>query len=466
LLIKDKATIYALEMCKKEDALSLLQKYNEYHDYKRLAEIFNRYKTLFVALKTSVNLEGAEEVDNRCGMCKKFINKLKNKQDASESTVTELSDDERELNRVINKISHMSKKYHKPMKMNDLDMFARWCIVHENDSDFEQQIKDKIKMAGIWRAIKLKNYLQYEGLKLSQHVYKIRNGKAWICNKKKTSEYKFNNVIDILDKIIVERIRQNINGKKIYLGEEVDLVLPQSEKQFVGNIPFGSSISVEKENIIVGIQWFNVDNERVDLDLKIISNEYEIGWNADYSETDKLIFSGDVTDAPNPKGATECIYIDKVIGETLFSLKVNNYTCEVDNIHYDFIIAKGYKNKLKENYIIDPNDILIKIPKLKMEKGKAEHSIGTIIIDEKNIKLVLTDLCTSNRMVSENNEEEEILRKYIERESQSKCKLNEYLNKAGATIVNDKKLADIDLGIESLNKDTLVRLFENTVNSI
>ena len=29
-----------------------------------------------------------------------------------------------------------------------------------------------------------------------------------------------------------------------------------------------------------------------------------------------------------------------------------------------------------------------------------------------------------------------------------------------------KKLADIDLGIESLNKDSLVRLFENTVNSI
>ena len=68
-------------------------------------------------------------------------------------------------------------------------------------------------------------------------------------------------------------------------------------------------------------------------------------------------------------------------------------------------------------------------------------------------------------MVSENNEEEEILRKYIEKESQSKCKLKEYLNKAGATIVNDKKIADIDLGIESLNKDTLIRLFENTVNS-
>ena len=65
-------------------------------------------------------------------------------------------------------------------------------------------------------------------------------------------------------------------------------------------------------------------------------------------------------------------------------------------------------------------------------------------------------------MVSENNEEEENLRQYIEKESQSKCKLKEYLNKAGATIVNDKKIADIDLGIESLNKDTLIRLFENT----
>ena len=369
------------------------------------------------------------------------------------------TENKKDLNSIINKISHLSKKYHKPMKRNDLDVFIEWCSLHNSEEDFEKHLKEKLDTAGIWRVIKLKNYLQYEKTKSTEHVYKIRNGKAWIHNKTKQFEFNPNNIINILDTIIINTLKKNVFGKKIYLDDYIDLKLPQSEKQFVGNIPFGSTITIDKENLLFSIQWFNVKNERVDLDLKLISNTYKIGWDESYHETDKLIFSGDVTDAPYPNGATECIYVDKTIGETIFSLKINNYSYEVDNIEYDIIISKGDKNQLKNNYIINPNDIIIKLPKNKIEKEKLEHSIGTIVIDKKNIKLIFNDLCTANRIVASNNVLEDILREFTVKESLYKCSLKEYLEKAGAIIINNNKLADIDLGINALTKDSLINLF-------
>ena len=78
-----------------------------------------------------------------------------------------------------------------------------------------------------------------------------------------------------------------------YINEFIELSLPTSEKQFVGNIPFSSKLVLDKDNVLVGIQWFNVKNGRVDLDLKIISNECVIGWNADYKNGEKLINSAE-----------------------------------------------------------------------------------------------------------------------------------------------------------------------------
>lgn len=450
LIIKDKTTIQSLKRCDRKKALDLIVNYNKQYSIKYLAEIFNRYKPLFLALKT--NQEVTSKINN-------IYQSFKKNENIVIRQVQTYGEDEMKLNTIINKISRLSKKYHKPMSQNDLDIFVDWCSKHALENDFEEQLKEKIKKAGIWRTIKLKNYLQYEKINSRQHVYKIRNGKAWIQNNYKELKYNPDNVLKILDAIIIAKMKNNVDGKKVYLDNNFDLKLPQSEKQFVGNIPFGSSLTVDKENLMFGIQWFNTKNERVDLDLKLISNNYAIGWNAEYNETDKLIFSGDVTDAPFPNGAAEYIYIDKTIGETIFSLKVNDYTDAVDNIQYDIIIAKGNKSKLKQNYIIDPNDIIARIPKNKIEKGKAEHSIGTIIIDGQTIKIVFTDLCTSNRIFSANNELEDVLRKYIEKESQCKCNLRDYLERAGAIITNDSELADINLSINNLNKDSLISLF-------
>ena len=139
-------------------------------------------------------------------------------------------------------------------------------------------------------------------------------------------------------------------------------------------------------------------------------------------------------------------------------LKINNYTSNVENIEYDIIISKGYKKQLKENYVINPNDIIMIIPNNKIDIGQSEHSIGTIIIDDKSIELIFTDLSTSNRIASANSQLENILREYIVQENKCKCDLKDYLQKAKAVITKNKTTADIDLSIDNLNKDSIIEL--------
>ena len=428
LLIKDPATINSLKESNKKEALRLLNKYKDQSGLIPLSEIFNRFKKLFVSLKTSN---------------KKMV--FGNTLEPYEQTEEEL-----ELNSLINRISKLSKKHHKPLRLNPLDNI----LTVDNDS-----LNEILAKESIWRIIKLKNYLSFINNHTTERVYKIRNGKAWITNNyKDISVNKY--LTDTLDNIIVDKLKEKVANKKIYLDNFLDLSLPTSEKQFVGNIPFSSQLKVAKDNILIGIQWFNTKGKRVDLDLKVISNEYTIGWNADYKSGDKLIFTGDVTDAPLPKGAAEYIYIDKSIGDTIFSLKINNFTNNLSDVEYNLIIARAKKENLSKNYIVNPNDIIVKIPKNIIEKDKSEHSLGCVIVDYDKIEFIFTDLTTSNARISGNNNLEEILRNYLTQESKNKCLLRDYLFRAGAIITEDKDNADIDLSINNLNKSSLVEILK------
>ena len=433
LLIKDGDTMNVLESCNKTKAYILINRYKNIYDLKGLAQIFNRFKPLFLSLKTDISEMGQFYLS----------------EDEMEDFYTE---DCRALNSLINKISHLSKKYHKPFVKNDLDIFCKWVECNKTKKDFNVILKDKLEKAGVFRAIRLINYLNTDNSK----VYKIRNGKVWTCKKEKNKDIS-KDVLSILEDFIVNKLKKNVSSKKVYLEDSVNLVLPQSEKQFVGNIPFGSSTHFGKNNLVVGIHWFNT-KDRIDLDLKIISNDYSIGWNTNYRKEDKLLFSGDVTSAPKPDGASEYIYIDKDVCDTIFSLKVNNFTKYVEGAEYELIVAKASRDDICKNYMVNPNNIILRIPGNKLQKGMAEHSLGSIIVDD-DIKLVFTDLCTSNRSVSFNSDVERTLREYIVHDSKNRCSLKDYLIKAGAIITEKAEDADIDLSINNLNKDSIIGLF-------
>ena len=440
LLIKDKQTLLNISQSDKIIASKLFQAYEKKYGLVPLAEIFNRFKPIFLSLKTREDYLIDDEFD--------FYGK------------NDEENKKNELNRIINKISKLSKKYHKPLKTKGLDNFIDWYEENHKKDNYIELLKQLLKNESIWRIIKLRNYLSFTNTKIAESVYKIRNGKTWITYHHRSLKID-KETLTILDQMIIQKLKPNVDGKKVYLDPNVQLVLPQSEKQFVGNIPFSSIVELKKSDLLVGIHWYNTKTERVDLDLKVISNDYTVGWDANYKVGDMVVFTGDVTDAPYPNGASEYIYISKDVNNTMFSLKVNNYTRDVDNIKYELIIAKKPKKKLSKNHVVDPNDILVRIPNIPIDGGKTEHSLGNIVVKDNHIKLIFTDLSTSERRSSFNNGIEELLRNYLYEESKVKLQLKDYLKLSGAILTKNREEADIDLSVEALNKNSIIQLLKD-----
>ena len=435
LLIKDRETFRLLNFADKNNILKTMNAYEKSYGLEPLSEIFNRYKPLFLSLKTKDYL-----IDD-------------------EDEIYGKKDEEIELNRIINKISKLSKKNHVPFKMNDLDNFIFWYKNNKDKEDYLELLENKLKKENIWRIIKLRNYVSNVNSKIEERVYKIRNNRTWVTTKKVDFEFD-KNIIDIFDKFIIAKMKKRLSKKKVYLDKDINIVLPQSEKQFVGNLPALSSIEIKKEDVLFGIHWFNLPYESVDLDLKAVSSYYTIGWDADYKKGNKIVFSGDITDAPYPDGASEYLYFSNDIDFDIISIKVNNYNVCLDDVPFEIIVAKKPKEKITSNYIVDPNDIIVRIPGNLIERNKIETSVGIVVIDDEHIKIVLTNYVTSNRITAENNEVEEALRTYIDLNSIVRCNLRYYLNKVGAVIVDDKQEADIDLSVENLNKNSIIDLLK------
>lgn len=416
LLIKDKITEQYVAWVNTEVVLDLLTRYKEQYGLIPLAQVFNRFKPLFLSMKR----QPKDLIHDR------YTSKEKAQM--------------KEVNRIINTISKLSKKYHKPMPDNDLNHFLQWLDKISMSENFEELFKNKLKEAGVFTAIKIANYLNHTyHNELGYGLYKVRNGRIFIkdnCNKPYLPMY---NVV-IARNVVRDFLKENVEGKTFYIPDNVDYKLPQSEKQYVGNIPFGTRIDVNKQSLLVGIHWCNhVDSNgnehRVDLDLHLTSNKFNVGWNNWYRDEDALVlFTGDNTDAPLPKGASEFMYIDNAVDDTTFSMKLNNYTRDVGPLKYEIIIGTANPEDRKNynrDFVIDPNNIIMRIP-MEMELGKAEQVIGVIDIKDDVISLIFTDLTTSDTRVSGNKEFERKVREFTKQQSNTQLRLEDMLRNAGA----------------------------------
>lgn len=415
LLIKDNLTKSHVSWVDNNVVFDLLTRYNEQYGLIPLAMVFNRFKPLFLAMKRHPK-------DN--------IYSYYSDKDKSNM---------KEINRIINTISKLSKKYHKAMKDNDLNHFITWINSIGMSGNFENEVKSKLQEAGPFAAVKIANYLNtmYRN-DLNYRLYKVRNGRIYIKDVSDKPYLPMYNVA-LVNNIVRDYLKSNVEGKTFYIPDNIDYKLPQSEKQYVGNIPFGTKITVDKQPLLVGIHWCNVESEqgaqRVDLDLHLKSNKYCIGWNSNYRlEESLLMHTGDNTDAPLPLGASEFVYIDNNIEDTTFNMTLNNYTRDVGPIKYEIIIGVAdpeSKRNYDKNFIIDPNDILVKVP-MEMELGKAEQVIGIVNVDGDKVNLIFTDLTTSDARVSRNITFEKKVREFVKLQSDTQLSLAHMLRSVGA----------------------------------
>lgn len=418
LLIKDKETQDAIARIDDKQLLELLERYSNQYSLIPLAKVFNRFKPLFISMKRHEKEYFREH---------NYYTK--------EDIETMIK-----INRIINKISKLSKEYHKPMPVDDLNHFIEWANSIGTGDDFIRLFKAKLEDAGVFTAIKITNYLnQVYYNTFDYSLYKVRNGRIYVKdNNKKPYLPKF--YVELARQVVEQFLEENVSGKTFYIPDNIDYKLPQSEKQYVGNIPFGTKISFEKKPLLFGIHWCNcVDNkgneERVDLDLHLNSQKYNLGWNTCYREGTDLLFTGDNTNAPLPNGASEFMYIGDGIDNTIFNFKINNYTRAIGkNIKYEIIVGTADPEQVKskgKDFVIDPNNIIARIP-MEIETGKSEQVIGVLDIKDDTIDLIFTDLTISDARVSSNEKFANKVRQFTRLQEDTQIRLSTVLTNAGA----------------------------------
>lgn len=402
LVISDKTTLSLLIM-NGIDVSELCEKYG----LEKLSESFLRYKKIFISIK------------------KGHPNNIK----------------------LVNKLRKLAKVHHKPMPIDYLNNFVSL-------KEFTKlQTIEELDKVNNFRKIRLLYALHNRMLVNNVSMYQIRNGKTYVTEREVGSE-----PTDLKEKynIVYEHLINSLdlNGVKVKYSNIINYALPTSEKQFVGNIPCGSSIDVDN-NFIVGIYW-HLDGGANDMDLSAIGVK-KIGWNAN-SKDDNILFSGDITVSSN--GATECLYIKETIDEPYLVLN-NIYNGKI-NSKFKLFVAQEKMVKLEKNHIVDPNNVIIEINSV-MESGQKVIGMLSPRVDEGGVRFIFVNQNSGGGMVSRDNEVVDNTKSFLFRTNENPIQLKQVLIDAGCEFVEEG--ADIDLTLDGLDKSTIMDLFkiESTV---
>jgi hypothetical protein len=242
----------------------------------------------------------------------------------------------KELCHAVNMIRKFAVKLHKPMKKSE------WLRLDEFS---------KLERAIIFRKASIFKLVQmYNVLSNPTGYYVIRNGKAFY---KETMEREVNP--EILDELLRNIVAKVPEVEAVALPKGIELAMPTSEKNFIGDIPLGSYVECSEENTMIGIYWKNEYGAR-DLDLHVLTSAgYNIGWNGDYRDGDSILFSGDMTNAV-PE-ATEIMWFKKKPQDSIVSV------CEFSGqskYYYDMFIAQEATTNFDEGYMVDPRNVIFK----------------------------------------------------------------------------------------------------------
>ena len=436
LLIKDAATIDALKTSDKNFD-EYFSRYIADNGLDKLASIFHRFKPLWLAFKVHSDY----------------------------------------LRGVINKMRKLADRYHKPAPPKFLEQLTCAAAV---DLD---KLKSELSEVTTFRKVSLANALLYRRAAPENIIYNIRNGKGFADDYRGGLKFDAQKILDVIIDSIAADVAPNVRGKKIFIPERFDYAAPVSEKKFVGNIPCGSSYTFEKNSVVVGVHWFNLpvpdnisDSERfylrdateirIDLDLHLNSEKRDIGWQNDFDEENfidskerKVIFSGDMTDAPIDKGgATEAYFVGESLTDEMLMVTLNHYNHYSDSspVPFKLILGDVAQDKINRQYLIDSHELAFCIP---AEIDSGEMFLGFLVADDFGAKkFYFYSRNMGNRIVSRTNDLTLKVISAMETTFESALSLKIILERAGAIIVDDTD-CDINLDPAEVTRDILIGLF-------
>lgn len=417
LLIKNKTSCDAIKAAAegKADIVKAVRTYRDEHGLEKLAEIFYRFKPLFLAFRANSNLKP-----------------------------------------IINKIRKLAIKYHKPMKKDYLNEVT--AMLKQGQRIKSNELQPALARVSTFRKVRLAQALNYRNNEdVSAIIYKVRNGKAFATDFSVENREQIEETLALVVSSIVEDVRGNVEGKKIFIPEGVNYALPATEKQFTGYLPSGTSITIDK-NMIFGIHWEDVGGSRIDIDLSLISaDDVKIGWDGSYRNRGRTaLFSGDLTSAPLPRGASELFYIDEK-DDSHYILFANYFNYDKDiHVPFKILVAKEQPvTNFEQNYMVNPNNVLC-VTKSKMDVK--QKMLGLIVTTPTESTFYFNEGNLGRGISSSHQDYAKHARQYLFDYSSNAISLNDILMKAGAIPVTDKLEADIDLSPESLEKDTIINL--------
>lgn len=287
LLIKNTRTIETIKhQCryKQDEVYELFRKCNEVE----LAKIFHRFKPIILAFK-------------ECDECRP----------------------------IVNRIRRLADMHHKPLsKLNVANIMQ---LLSENDSESVSTI---LKNADNRTLVKLINFAMSSDSDVK--IYNIRNGSTYVTEKKSNDK----NIKMLLSMCYMQLITKNktkLCGKTFLIPTYVDYAVPVSEKQMIGNIPYGTIINSGTKNFITpAIWWTNHNGRRTDIDFHLSNATIHFGWNGSYRSTSRnVLYSGDMVNASDY--ASEAYRID-VKDDDAYMLSANLYSGD-NNCPFKFMIT-------------------------------------------------------------------------------------------------------------------------------
>lgn len=301
---------------------------------------------------------------------------------------------------LINRLRRLADTYHQPLAAMSLQNLTSCPTTGDVARIISRaSTRDLIKVLNSVRA-KLNSDYDTPG------VYAIRNGRTFVKENgaKSGNENTLTRLGAMLHSAIVQRLRDTIGGRTFYMPDYIDYAVPTTEKQFVGNIPYGSRINGTPNGAFtIGVHWFNqkgdgkgdqhwgmgwgADGDRVDIDLHMNSATRHFGWNGYYGEGSDgdVIYTGDMTNAPLPNGAAEAYWFNPKTGEK-YIVTANLYAGNSD-IEYKLFMTevkpgntrgdRGYnRGRQAQHYTYNPNETLFPAIPLKFRGDERAMTIG------------------------------------------------------------------------------------------
>jgi hypothetical protein len=403
-------------------------------DLTRLSSIFLRYKKLFLAFKHN------KYVDNRSA---------------------------------INKLRKLAVKNHKPFKA------GFWQTLFSEPKTAEE-IKAQLGELTTYKKIALMQLCKERYIMPKDNLYFIRNGKQFlkindtvdVTTKELKDKVFYAAVIyNILKDSVIETLKANSEkdvvvsvfddgtpaetkkvSKVVKLYSGMHVMLPSSEKSFVGNYPFGTQFDLTQNNLI-GCYWRN-DWGTNDYDLSLTDIKgYKIGWNSSfYNSEQNIVYSGDMTNA-EPEAA-EVIKITNP-ADVKALIKINQYRGQSKSKFELFFgqSDKQFRYKSYDNFMVDPNEI--KFRATIEHENKKEMQVALV----SNNKITLMEVHSGNSIVSgRNNTYNDDYINALMAKTEYFVDAEEMLREAGFQIVDENYTGEVDIDFANLDKDSLLSL--------